>query len=318
MFSRKWNIVLSAIFLTISFTFQNANAAGTFSIELRDGTVFENVKFQINAANSTIVITKNDTTTIVSFTDISRIIDEKGTNVTGLYVSGFRNIITKPIEPKKEELPQKVVAVWEDRVRDLWRFALSINSSFTIPTGNFYNGVGTGFGYSADVSIFLKNQLSLRGTVSHSGMKAIADEIAPGFIILQDNLNFDVWRYFLSAQYFERIDWSQNVKSGILAFGGIGFIAHKFTGELFIQDPVSNSLFVVYGQGQNLTKMAFTGGVSYIRLLSPTIGIELGTTVDLVLIGSRGNPGIENGFSIYENIDAAFVFDVRVGIITFL
>ena len=141
------------------------------------------------------------------------------------------------------------------------------------------------------------------------------EEIAPGFRIIDDNLKFNVWKYFISLQYSNGPNWSANKKMGLYGFGGIGAVSHKLTGAAIIQDPFTDSMFIIIGSGEGESKLAITTGIGFVGLLSPSFGVEFGSTIDVIIVGSRQSNA---AYEPYGNVQTARVIDFHIGLITFL
>ena len=141
------------------------------------------------------------------------------------------------------------------------------------------------------------------------------NEIAPGFRIIDDNLKFNVWKYYISLQFSNGPNWSANKKMGFYGFGGIGAVSHKLTGAATIQDPFTDSMFIIIGSGEGESKLAITTGIGFVGLLSPSFGVEFGSTIDVIIVGSRQSNA---AYEPYGNVQTARVIDFHIGLITFL
>ena len=298
-----------------------ALAATASLIELNDGTIYENVEFRVDKSYKVISFKIDGKKKNISFTDISRILDDNGENVTARYLGKYMKTSQamqsesyKTVQ-KKEDWLGETDPIREKYNKPLWGVAFPISANFSIPVGRYYEGFKAGLGFSGEILISINRNLSLRGTVSKSGMQDDLNEIAPGFRIIDDNLKFNVWKYFISLQYSNGPNWSANKKMGLYGFGGIGAVSHKLTGAAIIQDPVTDSMFIIIGSGDVDSKFAITTGIGFVGLLSPSFGIDFGTTIDVIIVGTRQSNA---AYDPYGNVQTARVIDFRVGLITFL
>ena len=307
--------------VAVFFTASQVLAATASLIELFDGTTYENVKFRADKSYKVISFKIDGKKKNISFTDISRILDNNGEDVTARYLGKYlrtsQTAQSEAVETvqKREDWLGETDPVREKYNKPLWSVAFPVSVNFSIPAGSYYQGFKAGVGFTGEILIAINRNLSLRGTVSKSGMQDDLNEIAPGFRIIDDNLKFNVWKYFISLQYSNGPNWSANKKMGLYGFGGIGAVSHKLTGAAIIQDPFTDSMFIIIGSGEGESKLAFTSGFGFVGLLSPSFGIEFGATLDMIMIGTRQNTV---AFDPYGNVETALHMDFHVGLITFL
>lgn len=307
MGSQKWKIHFSIFLVVLCFMANQALAAEASLIELNDGTTYENVEYRIDRSFKIISFNVDGKDKNFSFTEISRILGPNGKDVTAKYLGKHSK--------HGQAVQSKSVRAIDEYNKPLWSVAFPISASYSIPAGRYYDGFKAGVGFTGEILVSINRNLSLRGTVSKSGMQDDLEEIVPGFRIIDDNLKFDVWKYFISVQYSGGPDWSANNKMGVYGFGGIGAVSHKLTGAALIQDPVTDSFFVIAGLGDGESKLAFTSGFGFVGLLSPSFGVEFGSTIDVIMVGTRQD---NVSFSPYGNVETALVIDFHVGLITFL
>lgn len=310
-------LIVAAVF----FTANQVWAATASLIELFDGTTYENVKFKVDKSYKIISFKIDGKKKNISFTDISRILDNNGEDVTARYLGKYMRtsqaIQSESVETvrKQEDWLGETDPIREKYNKPLWSVAFPISANFSIPAGSYYQGFKAGLGFTGEILIAINRNLSLRGTVSKSGMQDDLKEIAPGFKIIDDNLKFNVWKYYISLQFSNGPNWSANKKMGLYGFGGLGAVSHKLTGAAIIQDPITDSMFIIIGSGEGDSKLAFTSGFGFVGLLSPSFGVEFGTTLDVIIVGTRQSNA---AYDPYGNVQTALLMDFHVGLITFL
>ena len=314
-------IYLLLFVVAVFFTANQAWAATASLVELFDGTTYENVEFRVDKSYKVISFKIDGKKKNISFTDISRILDNNGEDVTARYLGKYMKTSqamqsqSDMTVQKKEDWLGETDPIREKYNKPLWSVAFPISANFSIPAGSYYQGFKAGLGFSGEILISINRNLSLRGTVSKSGMQDDLEEIAPGFRIIDDNLKFNVWKYFISLQYSNGPNWSVNKKMGLYGFGGIGAVSHKLTGAARIQDPATDSMFIIIGSGEGESKLALTSGFGFVGLLSPSFGVEFGSTIDVIIVGTRQGTA---AYDPYGNVQTALVMDFHVGLITFL
>ncbi|MCH8026601.1 MAG: hypothetical protein IID63_00600 [candidate division Zixibacteria bacterium] len=314
-------IYLLLFVVAVFFTANQAWAATASLVELFDGTTYENVEFRVDKSYKVISFKIDGKKKNISFTDISRILDNNGEDVTARYLGKYMKTSqamqsqSDMTVQKKEDWLGETDPIREKYNKPLWSVAFPISANFSIPAGSYYQGFKAGLGFSGEILISINRNLSLRGTVSKSGMQDDLEEIAPGFRIIDDNLKFNVWKYFISLQYSNGPNWSANKKMGLYGFGGIGAVSHKLTGAARIQDPATDSMFIIIGSGEGDSKLALTSGFGFVGLLSPSFGVEFGSTIDIIIVGTRQGTA---AYDPYGNVQTALVMDFHIGLITFL
>ena len=314
-------IYLLLFVVAVFFTVNQAWAATASLVELFDGTTYENVEFRVDKSYKVISFKIDGKKKNISFTDISRILDNNGKDVTARYLGKYMKTSqamqsqSDMTVQKKEDWLGETDPIREKYNKPLWSVAFPISANFSIPAGSYYQDFKAGLGFSGEILISINRNLSLRGTVSKSGMQDDLEEIAPGFRIIDDNLKFNVWKYFVSLQYSNGPNWSANKKMGFYGFGRIGAVSHKLTGAATIQDPATDSMFFIIGSGESESKLAITTGIGFVGLLSPSFGVEFGSTIDVIIVGTRQGTA---GYDPYGNVQTALLLDFHVGLITFL
>ena len=112
-------------------------------IELKDGTLFENVTFKVDKDFKVITIEYGDNKRNVSFTDVATIFDNSGEDITvnvlgRLYVPSRMGV--EPVEVfESADMPPG----WR---KHPYAFAIHAQPNYSLPSGDFYDGFTAGIG----------------------------------------------------------------------------------------------------------------------------------------------------------------------------
>jgi hypothetical protein len=298
-------VILFPFIFFILFSFSSsAFGAKASRIELLDGKVYENVTFTVDSQYKIITIKKGDWKQEVSFPDVAIIYDEEGKDVTAEYLGGY---YTPPQEKGKSESQEQVYRRYRKRP---FSFGFSAGTNYSFPGGDYYDGITSGIGFGADVIIPVTKNVAIRGTISKSGMKDDLKAWAPGFIILEDDLSLNAWRYLVCAEYYHWPRWKTGGKILYYFYTGLGAISHSFSGTATLEHPFSHIIEVIYSTQNTQTNFVTTYGGGVIPMISKTVGVDIGAELDLVFVGQTSNYGYYYTASQY-----ATVFDLKIGLV---
>ena len=299
---------LLTFFFVIFCLSHSAFAAKASRIELKDGTVYENVTFTVDTQYQVITVKMGDWKKNVGFLDIARIIDEEGDDVTAKVLGDYY----KPVEEERkgEWLSEEdtTYKIYQKRPFD---FGMRAGANYSFPIGDYYDGTESGVGYGIDVMITVTRNVAVRGTISRAGMRDDLKSMFPGIMIVEDNLCLNVWRYAVSGQYYKWPRWRTGGKLLYYGFAGLGVITHKFSGSATVQDPVTGELVVLYGTGDTENKFMLTYGGGIISMISDRVGIEMEATFDVVFVGTAEDRTI----GYYGEGQTASIFGLKAGIV---
>lgn len=287
-----------------------ASAAQASRIELKDSTVFENVSYRINKTYKVVVIEIGDQEQNVSFTNIARIFDSSGKDVTARCLG--RHYLV-PGTQAVEETSFKTQTEVPGRKKHPFGVAFRTGMNFSIPSGEWYEGTRSGLGFGGDMLVTVGRKLALRGMISRSGARHNPDEMFGGWQILKDDLSWNVWRYFISLQYYNWPRWREDGRTMYYVFSGIGGVSHSLSGTAVVGDPVGD-IWLFSGTGQSETKFATTVGGGLVAMVSRTVGLELGAVVDIVFVGRTNNPDYDYGPYASDVVTAGLI-DLRLGVV---
>lgn len=301
------NFRKSLSFAVVSFllafalsAYAGAQQHGT--ILLKSGERIENVKFEINKFYKVIAVVEGNTKRNISFTDVQTIYDRDGFDITVDVIGGYY----KSSEEKwqSQESPQ-----YRSARTKPWAIAFRIGGNYSIPLGNYYEGIDPGIGYEGDLIIGLTRQLSLRATVSKSGMKLSNQfgflSLDPNIIITRQEMNINAMRYLLSLQ-FQNYKYELSPGKGyIYSTSGLGFINHNLSAEIWYTsygDPYYDKL--EDNEGKFIMNLGFGGGV----VVTKNVALDLGLTFDMIFLGSN-----QSGYATY-----AYILDLKLGAMVYL
>jgi len=298
-------VILFPFIFFILFSFSSlAFGAKASRIELLDGKVYENVTFTVDSEYKIITIKVGDWKQEVSFPDVARIYDEEGKDVTAEYLGDY---YTTPQEKGKPSLQEQTYRRYRKRP---FNFGFSAGTNYSFPSGDYYDGITSGIGFGADVIIPVTKNVAIRGTISKSGMKDDLKGLVPGYIILEDDLSLNAWRYLVCGEYYHWPRWKTGGKVLYYFYTGLGAISHSFSGTATVQDPFSHDIIVIYGTKDTQTKFVTTYGGGVVPMISKTVGIDIGAELDVVFVGQTYGYGYYNTAGQY-----AIVFDLKIGLV---
>jgi hypothetical protein len=291
----------------VFFTFLLSSSALAFvtgTVTTKDSTVYENVTFTINETYKVIEFKADGVKKALSFTDIAKIVDPNGEDITMAVIGGYHKV------EKNEAFLSENDEAYQYARRKLWNAGFSLGGNFTFAAGDYYTDLNPGIGFDADLAIALTYSLALRFSVSYAGMDydddlADVKEFGPGEALVSENYDFSSMSYFLSFQYYHRPDRVTPGKMIYHFYTGLGAVTHHLeSDEVYILDYVE-----VFRQtvSYNETKFAQTIGGGFTRMLGESIGFYVAGNMDIVYLGR--DP--------YDDIAYGFQFDLKVGLTLF-
>jgi len=310
MITQLKQMVLLVILLVI-FCFSNkAIAVKASRIELKDGKVYENVTFSVDHDYKVITIKEGDWKREVSFPDIAHIYDEDGNEVTEAYLGDYFAPSEKERERTKSTIERPLYKKYRRKPFDI---GLSLVANYSFPLGDYYEGSKSGIGFGGDIIIPLSKEGAIRITISKSGAKDDLLTLFSGLTIIQDNIDFNVWRYFISGQFYSWPNWKTGGKIQYYGYAGMGIINHSVSGSAIVYDPISDLTYTIFGTGENDTRFATTFGGGIIPMISERVGIDIGITADIVFLG--GSYYYPYGYYYQPYGQTALILDLKAGFV---
>ncbi|PWB73506.1 hypothetical protein C3F09_05230 [candidate division GN15 bacterium] len=243
-------------------------------IETRSGERFENVTYTVDSYYKVVKFELAGAKKNLSFNDIKAIYDDQGKDVTVSVLGPYS-------PPAQEKWQSEQAEVYREGRRKLWNLGFRAASNFTVPAGDYYEGINSGIGFEGDIILPLAREFSLRASVSRAGLKNAGTMINPA-------IGFHSMRYLLSAQY-NVPSQKDNPYAGIFyMYSGLGAIAHTFS-----YGGVSTS------ETKFLTELGGGGVLFFTR----GVGIDYSVSMGMVMVGSNG----------YGTTQYGFLFDFKLG-----
>ncbi|MBK7140611.1 MAG: hypothetical protein IPH75_00860 [bacterium] len=310
--------LVAIFFVLLMATSPVLGAVGT--IILNNGDQFDKVEYTVVQLYKVVKFKVDGKERAASFADIRTILDQGGNDITTQVLRG---------DYRKEEAapaptPSPEVSTDSPAAKELWLesehpvytkqktrpfdLAFVMEGNFTLPAGDYYEGVGTGLGFGVSVVIPVSRNLALRGTVSKAGSKledSFVEKILPyEFTLVSDESEFSAWRYLFSVQYQQSYKPDRFDKGYWYLYSGLGATTNGISGHAVAREQGTGDLytFTIIPDKSRFTTTVGVGGVS---MLSRTIGLSYGGNLDLIYVGSNGNGGIQYGYN----------FDLRCGVI---
>ena len=189
-----------------------------------------------------------------------------------------------------------------------WRVAVRAAGNFSVPFGDYYEGVRSGVGYEGDLLFAITNDVGIRLSVSKSGMRWEEDalwfvSLDPDVAILDQSFGLSAVRYTISGMGYWPLGKEQEREdcSMLYAYGGLGSIQHEITADLTVHDESTEettSLSIDDTQSYFITTLG--GGL--VKSISSGFGVDLSMNLDQVWLDSESY---------------AWVVDVRAGLVVF-
>lgn len=274
------------------------------TITLKDGTVFEDVAYKANYTYRVVKFKFNDLEQNISFTDIQSIVDQDGNNIT------IRELNRKE-DQLKENWKSSDDKVFREARKKPWGAAIGFHANYSVPLGDYYEGIDPGIGFGGDFNIAFTPNLSGKIIVSKSGMK-VSDQFYfysydPMITILSQDMSIRSLRILLAAQFNHQVISNGKHKGNWYFYTGLGLLSEKITADLTVQDNYTSSTYTTGDEiSDSYFLMAFGGG--YQALLSPRIALDIGTNFDMITIASNG----------YGSTQYAYIFDLKIGLTAFM
>ena len=244
----------------------------------------------------------------ISYTDIKTIHDNEGTDITEKILRDYYRADNKvPGEIIKDTLPadtalnNNAVDIIDDSSnantgrfenqwrsendeevkaykKKLWDVGVSLGPCFSIPAGDYYDGIDAGVGFGGGITLAVTNNIALRGSISRTGLK------------WDYEISFKTMRYMFSVLYYHRLDRATPGRTIHYLTTGLGAVSHN-----------ASYMDLSYTESKFTTEI----GGGFIQLLSENVGIDAGLIVDLLYIGTY-----DDGYS--SHLQTALLIEFKV------
>ena len=296
-----WGILLAAVLAA------NVSAKLAGSIVLKTGEAYDSVTFSVNNVYKTITIELDDRDREVSFKDISRITDQSGNDIT-------RDILGSRYSPAvRETWVSENSEVYRHATAKLWNCAVRFSGNYSIPIGDYYEGIESNIGFEADLRIALSYQADVRFMVSRAGMKLDDDfriySLDPDISIIDQKWGFHVMRYIIALEMYKPLDKYKKDLNYFYLYSGLGAAVHTMSGDITL---LNNNTMEIASASDSYTekKFAMTVGLGLIAALAPNFGFDFSASYDFIVAGNASN---ESG----NGVVYAYILDLKIGAVYF-
>lgn len=295
------------IFLIFLFLAPFAYADEIVTVTTTDGEIYEDVTYKVNRYYKTIKLEKEEFEKNVSFGKIASIIDAEGTDITARVLGSY-------YKAEKEQWVSRKSKMYKKATAKPWQGILRLGLNFSIPTGDYYEGIGSGVGFEGDLRYAVTNHLSIRGGISKSGMKSSSDPVFYSTVsyieVVDTDFRINAIRYLFGAEYYARATRGDDARDYWFLLCYLGAINHHM--ELRVTLENTNT-------GEQLTdtikdkesKFLFGFGFGITKLLEKNYGLEMGFTFEFVPVGTRPSE-LYGQETVY-----AYIIDFKLGFVGF-
>jgi hypothetical protein len=286
------------IFITVL-----AAAAHPATVKLKTGEVYEDVTPDVFDFYKTILFEYEGQRISVNFTDIESITDAAGRDITSKVLGEADDA---PRGQFLSEGPKSNAAV--DNLP--WKAMLSFGANYSIPTGDYYEGLTSGIGFDGDVRIAVTDKIAIQIIVSRSGMKS--DKNYQPFKdnpFLMDAIRVRTTRYEMAANFFQPFSADNPTHGMWYNFVGLGVANHTVAYNYTITGDDMGEIYSIK-DSYSEDKLVIVLGVGATAMLSNRYGVDLSVTADLVpfITGKYSPEGKGANFS--------YIFDFKLGMAT--
>jgi hypothetical protein len=274
-------VVLSFLLSGIPNTAQGKNLG---TIILKTGERYSDTEYAVDKLLKLIVITHEGEERIVSFSDIQAIYSPSGNDITDFTLGD-------EYEKKEETWVSEKSAYLKKYYIKNWSVIIGIEGNFSVPIGNYFTGITSGFGYGANLRFALTEAVAIRFMVSRAGLK-MGNEL---YEYQQAGFKFRTTRYLGGVDFYRHLNRQSQDISLWYGYAAMGVVNYTLSlGAVHVTE----------------SDYALGFGMGLILMLAPEIGFE-------------GCAGLERLFvstgegSTYYGSGSAFIFDIKVGLTKF-
>jgi hypothetical protein len=294
--SIKW-LILIIFFTLISIIIHvyTVSAEEIATIIDKNGERYENVNYKIDKTFKVVTIKLEEQEKNISFTEIETIIDQEGNDITASVLGGY-------YRPRQETWHSESDEVFREARKKLWNIGTHLGANYSIPLGDYYEGIDPGFGIDGDLIIAVTYNTAARLTVSKSGMEIDESNFyiipQPGFEVLDWKFSLNAFRYFVSGQYYNRPDRITAGKTIFYVYTGLGAVIHRFNLKVTTREISTGNIFKL-DDTDTQSKLASTLGGGIMLMLSKNLGLDFTASLDAILLKRT----------------SAFIMDAKIGTI---
>lgn len=286
----------------------NVYADEIVTVTTTDGERYEDVTYKVNKYYKTVRLEKEDFEKNVSFSKIESIVDSGGNDITekvlGSYYSAEK---TQWVSRESKTFKKAIAKPWEGAIR--------VGLNFSIPSGDYYDGIGSGVGFEGDMRYAITNHLAIRGGASKSGMRSNEDPVLystiPNIEVVDTDFRLNAYRFVFGAEYYAKVNPGGSGNDYLYLMTYLGAITHKMELRATFENTVTGERLTDSAKDTE-SKFLFGLGLGLTKLLKDNYGLETGVTFEFVPVGSRPSDlyGTE---TVY-----AYVIDLKLGFVWFI
>lgn len=300
-----------------------------YQVTLTDGTVYNDAAVSLDREFMTITLQTDSLTRAVSLSQIASIHNAAGDDVTSDFLGDKRPRVSAPPARLAPTTPTDTSRVLggapaidaasppplstglDSHRRHPWDAALRWGGNFSIPLGDFYEGIAAGIGFEGDVSLRVARQLAIRAEVSKSGMRDSFEDDFPGYRVARDDLRLTAMRYLIGVAYFDWPHWRSGGRTMYYVYSGLGAVSHSFSGNLILEEESSGEQYVLTSEARDITRFMSVTDFGVVVMLNKSLGLDMSAEFGLVYVGEGEDSG-----SIYGSVQYAYILDFRLGLVT--
>lgn len=300
--------VLALAFIIVSVLSAAAAADEYGTIVLKSGDRYEDVLYKVNNYYKVVKVDYEGKEVNISFIDIESIHDRHGRDITKKILG------SRYAAPGETWLTEGSQVIRRSREK-IWNAALRLGTNYSIPSGDYYDGIVAGFGFGGTVHLPITHQIAIQVLVSKSGMKVDEDFRIylndPNYSIVSQDYGISTVRYLAAVEYYQHIDRSKTERSFWYIYSGLGAAVHKITTDAIIRyNPTGEQIHV--DDSSNESKFIISLGFGFVKSVSRDIGIDFDVNMDIVHIGTVPSD------TFGDDIVYAYIFDFKIGLMGFL
>jgi hypothetical protein len=262
-------------FLFLMFISLLVLTAETATIKMKTGEIYKDVTPDVFDFYRTVLFEYQGRRISVNFTDIEYIADSTGKDITA-------EILGPGNDEERQELLSKGPKKPKSPANRPWKALLSLGLNYSIPAGDYYEGITGGVGFDGDLRFAVNDKIAIQVIVSRSGMKP--DENYPLFKDnpwLIDAINIRTTRYEVAVNFFQPFSKKDSTRAIWYNFAGLGLANHSIGLNMTLKDISTGEIYMLNG-GYSDNRFVMVFGFGVMAMLSDKYGFDFSGTADMV------------------------------------
>jgi hypothetical protein len=299
----KYVVLITLCLLFIGLT-PPARAEDIATIHLKSGTEYRDVPIKVDDIYKTIEIVWEGKKLNISYSDIESISDKDGKDITERVLGRAKKSSNETWLSKDSE------QVRVKRAKP-WNAIISAGGNYSIPSGDYYDGIDAGIGFDCDIRVAVSNRIAVQCLVSRSGAK-VSDDLYivshdPNISIMDQDISIDITRYEVAVNVFEPISRVKEYPNYFYAFSGLGLATHTMTTKATLRNISTDETLRIEDKNTK-NKFAMVFGLGFLSKLSKHAGIDFSGTMDMIPVDAYTSSG-------EKTADYAYLFDFKLSAI---